>query len=229
MLQSFDFFDSKRSHDDSDESQPVSSKRCALSQSDEIEEHLGERNGQFELFLQRSTEVDKNFTEMELRTRHAAVLQKVEQVRSHAAYASSQCPKEFEPCPVTLPGHWDVCRRCDNKLPKAPHEGLPVYSPLGDCTAHCVKVNETSYEFKKIKSDLETEPGIKIYSVTRIQNSMLYAVYDFERRKMQHRYKGEKIERSDLYHTGSADMESIVFQGLDARLSSVGFFGRGWC
>ena len=34
-------------------------------------------------------------------------------------------------------------------------------------------------------------------------------------------------ERKDMFHTSNASLDELVLEGLDARLSSIGLFGRG--
>ena len=156
-----------------------------------------------------------------------------------------------------IPMIWDNCDRCLYKQCRDKHIGTPFYNPQGNPCAHLVpikvpnpiyiekkmtmtfdkkysdnfvRLDKVSSEYTEIAknfynefTDSETKPLV-IVGIGRIQNENLFTEYI---KGCINETTGNITKDVKLYHTSSASLDELVLEGLDARLSSIGLFGKG--
>ncbi|ESP01750.1 hypothetical protein LOTGIDRAFT_238152 [Lottia gigantea] len=90
-----------------------------------------------------------------------------------------------------------------------------------------VKIPTESDEYVAIENDFRSS-GLKVISVERLQNKYLLEKFKSEQDQIERsRLPGYSLNCRYLYHGTPADKDRLCEEGLDARLSRMGCFGKG--
>jgi hypothetical protein len=129
------------------------------------------------------------------------------------------------PLKFVKPSNWDECERCTKRNPRDRHVGEVIYNPLGQPCCHVVVVPRHTDEFQDIACRFPETFRIK--NICRVQNEDLTARF-YERKYLMEEDRGRSVAVSELmFHSSVGNLEDLVGEGLDFRLGSIGFFGRG--
>ncbi|XP_038044945.1 uncharacterized protein LOC119719550 [Patiria miniata] len=123
------------------------------------------------------------------------------------------------PLEISMPG-----------LQPFPKAGNQLPSSWSDCTLSgavpfcLVMLNKQSWEFQSILAEF-TAADLTVKKIERVENKDLWEKFEFERNRMQK--NTTEVNEVYLFHGTTADKEQICHEGLDQRLSRIGYFGRG--
>ncbi|XP_022083648.1 uncharacterized protein LOC110975438 isoform X2 [Acanthaster planci] len=112
----------------------------------------------------------------------------------------------FPPAKNQLPSSWSDC----------------TLSP--DVPFCLVMLNKQSWEFQSILAEF-TAADLTVKKIERVENRDLWDKFQFERTRMLK--NRAEVNEVYLFHGTTADKEQICHEGLDQRLSRIGYFGRG--
>jgi len=126
-----------------------------------------------------------------------------------------------------LPLEWDACSSCASgcNTPKT-HTGRCIVNSQQLPILHLVPVKRGSDEWDKASGPYTTR-GWTVLAVTRVQNSLSHQLFE-EGRQADLRSAKKYTVKEGLFHVSKApDLDNLLMEGLDQRLSNGGRFGRG--
>lgn len=141
-------------------------------------------------------------------------------------------PSNWEPCVFCASGcdpkgahsHGEDCDGTDSNT--CEHTGRCLYDDNFVPQCHLVSVQRETAEWYETAGACIAE-GWDVRAVTRVQNPGLLRRFEEERRA-DFALPYHTTVRNDLYHVSRApDLDTLLLEGLDQRLSNAGRFGRG--
>jgi len=130
------------------------------------------------------------------------------------------------PCGVAVPDTWSPCDHCAaSPWADGGHVGHALADHDGVVRCHIVEVDPSTAEYAAVVLPL-VQHGVSIVEVQRVQNHRLYTRY--HGKEMSEALMPWETETKDLWHgTTVSDLEQMLLEGLDQRMSARGHFGRG--
>lgn len=127
---------------------------------------------------------------------------------------------------IPLPPTWSTCRHCaEGPWVCGEHDGQALEDDDGVIRCHVVPVDSSTPEYAAVVLPL-VQHGVRIVDVRRVQNFRLYERY--YAKEQADAVKPWETTGQDLWHgTSATDMDRLLLEGLDQRISARGHFGRG--